>query len=213
MDRQGSTVTAEGGVSALFAKNATITALGGDVDIANEINNCIIFAAGKVLAVRGRGKIVGSTIRCGKGVEANVIGSELGVETTIFLGLERETSEEDVQKRAKLRAILQKILGILGTGAPKEILAKTPPHKSEAVTRLLQTRIKAEKELKIVEAKLQQAREKMRQAMKARVKVHKTIYPGTIIHCFGTTLRITNPTNFSQFYYDPGEARIVTASL
>ncbi|THB68234.1 MAG: DUF342 domain-containing protein [Desulfovibrio sp.] len=213
MDRQGATIKAQGGVSALFAKNATITSVEGDVDIAHEINNCIVFAAGHVLANRGRGKIVGSTIRCGKGVEANEIGSELGVETTIFLGLEREIAHQDVEKRQKLQAILQKILGVLGTGDPRAILEKAPPEKKRAVADLLKARLKAEKELKGVEERLQEERDRIRETMKARVKVHKTIYPGAIIHCFGTTLRFEQPQNYSQFYFDTSENKIVCASL
>ena len=128
MDKGGK-ITSKGGVSALFAKNATIQAQ-GDVNIAHEINNCIVFAGRKVLATRGRGKIIGSTIRCGKGLEANELGSSLGIETNIFLGIERKSLEKELTKKKELQAVLHKIYAVLGTGSPKAILCNAPAEKT-----------------------------------------------------------------------------------
>lgn len=212
MDRSGGKVAAKGGVSALFAKNATIVA-GGDVNIAHEVSNCIVFAGNKVIAVKGRGKIIGSTVRAGKGVEANEIGTELGVETTIFLGVERRSFSEELANKRKLQDVLHRIYGSLGTDDPRAILARTPPDKRQAVTSLLKARVRAEKMIKDIEDSLEQERERIRRAVQARVKVRKVIHPGTIINCFGSTLKITEPVQNCQLYYDPKEQKVVVAPL
>ncbi len=211
MDKGGK-ISSKGGVSALFAKNATIESY-GDVNIAHEINNCIVFAARKVIATRGRGKIIGSTIRCGKGLEANELGSSLGVETHIFLGIERKSLEKESAKKKELHAVLHKIYAVLGTGNPKVILSNAPKEKRAAVASLLKTRLQAEQGLKEIEKRFEAERMRMRRAYNARIKVYKTIYPGTIFNCFGASFRVAESVSYSQVYYDPVVDKIVISSL
>ncbi len=211
MDKTGR-IAALGGVSALFATNATIQAM-GDVNIAHEINNCIVFARRYVFATKGRGKIIGSTIRCGQGLEANEIGSSLGVQTSIFLGIERKVEEKGPAKKKELEQILQKIYTVLGTGDPRVILKQAQPDKRQAVASLLKARLKAEQKLKDLEQELIREREQQRQTMKARIKVHKIAHPGTIINCFGKVLKVTEPILHSQIYLDPDVGNIVVTPL
>ncbi len=211
MDKGGK-ISSKGGVSALFAKNAVIESH-GDVNIAHEINNCIVFASRKVIVTRGRGKIIGSTIRCGKGLEANELGSSLGVETNIFLGIERKSFEKEMAKKKELQAVLHKIYGVLGTGHPKAIWANAPPDKRTAIASLLKTRLQAEQGLKELEKRFEAERVRMRKAYNARIKVYKTIFPGTIFNCFGASFRVAEPVSYSQVYYDPIVDKIVISSL
>lgn len=212
MQESGS-ITAKGGVSALYAKNATIKAQ-GDVNIAHEMQNCIVFAGRSVVATKGRGKIIGCTIRCGENVEANELGSELGVETTVFLGVEQRSFEVELKQKKEMKAILQKIYSTLGSADPRKILTNTPPEKRPAVASLLKARLKAEQKIKKIEENIAEERAKIRRAtLRAKVKVYKTIHPGVIINCFGSVLKITDPTPFSQIYYDPGTERLVVGTL
>ncbi|GFM37560.1 DUF342 domain-containing protein [Desulfovibrio psychrotolerans] len=210
MDREGR-ITAQGGVSAMFAKGATVEAQ-GDVNIAHEMINCVIFAGQNVVATKGRGKIVGSTVRCGGSVIANEIGSELGVPTTIFLGLEAETTDYS-QRRRELKALLQKIYGSLGTGDPRTILVNTPPGKREAVAQVLKLRLSAEKELREIDACILCERAEQRKAMQSKLKAQRVIYPGTVVHAYGAIFRVTAPLERSQLVYDPDEQKIVVMSL
>jgi len=212
MDPKGGKVTAKGGISALYAKNATIV-VGGDLNISHELANCIVFAGNKVNVVKGRGKIIGSTVRAGKGVVANEIGSDLGVETTIFLGIERRSFSEELEQKRKMQSVLQRIYGSLGTDSPKAILERAPREKRPAVASLLKARVRAEKRIREIEEELEKERQRVRQAVKARVRVRKVIYPGTIINCFGVTLKITEPVSNSQVFYDPKEQKVVVASM
>lgn len=212
MDPKGGKVTAKGGISALYAKNATIVA-GGDLNIAHELANCIVFAGNKVNVLKGRGKIIGSTVRAGKGVVANEIGSDLGVETTIFLGIERRSFSEELEQKRKMQSVLQRIYGSLGTDSPKAILERAPKDKRPAVASLLKARVRAENKIKEIEEQLEKERQRVRQAVKAKVRVRKTIHPGTIINCFGVSLKITEPVSNSQVFYDPREQKVVVVSM
>ena len=211
MDRGGK-ITAQGGISAMFAKGATIEAQ-GDVNIAHETTNCIIFAKQNMVATKGRGVIVGSTVRCGGTIIANEVGSDLGVTTSIFLGLHHESNIDYSQRKRELNTLLQKVYGSLGAGDPRVILANTPKERREAVAKLLRLRLSAEKEMQVIAEEIVREKEAKKQAQKAKLKVLKTIYPGTIINCYGIVHKITKPMDNSQFYYNAEEQRIVVASL
>ncbi|UZP67854.1 FapA family protein [Desulfovibrio mangrovi] len=210
MDK-GGRIIAQGGVSAMFAKGATIEAQ-GDVNIAHEMSNCIVFAGQNVIATKGRGKIIGSTVRCGGSIIANEVGSDLGVATTIFLGIEQETTDYSERKR-ELNALLQKVYATLGTGDPRTILVNTPPPKRETVAQLLKMRLGAEKELRDIESNIQQERMAMKQSIQSKLKVTRTIYPGTVIHSYGQVFKVNTPIEHSKIFYDPDEQRIIVLSL
>lgn len=211
MDKGGQ-VQARGNLSVAFAKNAVISAE-GDVSIANEANNCVIYARGKVVALSGKGKIVGGAVRCGEGLYVNELGSELGVETAVHLGLERETNQEALTRKKQLKATLQKIYGVLGSGNPKEILTNAPPAKRKAVAELLKTRLGAEAELKEVEDQLELERRMMRDASAAVIKVKGAIHPGVVINCFGVTMPITSAVSYSKIWFDMNREQLVIGSL
>jgi len=205
-------ITAKGGVSALYAQNATIVAH-GDVNIKNEIANCIIFSAQRVIATRGLGRIIGSTIRCSKGVEANEIGSSFGVQTTILLGIERRSIEPEISQRKELQSIVQKILGVIGAGDPKTIIANAQPSKRPAVASMLKAQIRAQQKIKEIEAKIALERKRVMEVSKARIRVHKTIHPGTNIQCLGSTFLIQEPLHRCQISYDPMKEEFVVSPL
>lgn len=211
MEREGH-ILAEGGVSALHAKNAVITAQ-GSVVIAHEATNCTIYAGQKVIATKGRGKIVGGIIRAAQGIEANEIGSELGVETAIFLGQEVRTDPELIQRKSHLEKMLQKIYAAIGTADPKTILMQALPEKRVAIAEILKKRLACEQGIRDIEAKIQAQRISMRESTRAKVKVMKTVWPGTVINCFGAAHVVKEPTQYSQFYYDHEQGRIVVGSL
>ncbi len=210
MDRGGRIVT-DGSISAMFAKGATIEAQ-GSVCIAHEMSNCIVYAGSDIVVTKGRGKIVGSTIRCGGSIIANEIGSDLGVATTIFLGLEQETTDFS-QRKKELNALLQKVYASLGTGDPRSILQGTPAAKKQTVAQLLKMRLGAERELREIEEEIRKERDAMRQAITSRLKVNRVIHPGTVIHSYGLMYRVMTPLEYSTIYYSPEEERIVVGSL
>ena len=211
MDKGGK-IVAGGGVSAMYASNAIIEAA-GDVNIANEVTNCTIMARRQMIARRGRGKIIGGVIRAGEGVVANELGSELGVETTILVGLAGKDRAIDSTQRKALQAGLQKIYAVVGSGDPRTILTQAAPEKRQAVAELLKKRIQMEKELKELEAKEAQARDITALAENAKVRVFQVVHPGTVFNFFGKAFKVDKPIPRSTIFYSPGENKIVLGKL
>lgn len=206
---QGGYVEAGGGISALYAQNAVLRAR-GDVNIAHEINNCEVTAGKNVIATRGRGKIVGGILRCGEAVLAKEIGSPAGVETQIFLGMDR-TAETYTARKKELEGILQKINNSLGAGDIKSILEKTPPHKRQIVAEVIKTRARCEQELREIDQKIREEREKLRTSENLRVKAQGTIHPDVVIHCFKSRYKVDEALTSPTIYFDAQQHRLVLA--
>ena len=206
---QGGLVEAGGGISAGYAQNAVLQAQ-GDVNIAHEINNCKIFAARGVIATRGRGKIIGGVLHCGEGVLAKEIGSPLGVETVIHLGVDRKT-EVNLARKAELEETLQKIYSSLGSGDIKTILGNAPQEKRQIVAEVLKARVRCEQELREIENMIRREREDLRSNVNLRVKALVMIHPDVVIHCFKARFKIVEPISNATIYYDAQQRRLVSA--
>lgn len=199
---EGAAIEVKGDVYAHFAQNAHIHA-GGTVEIDNDITNCEIIAGAKVIAVHGKGRIQGGTIRAVEGVEANEIGSDLNVTTTIILGEEHHEHSGVMAKMRALEETVRKIDRVFGTGDIRAILTRTPPAKRPAVAKLLKARLSAREQLTALEAKLAELEEEKKKRSKARLKVRKTIHPGTVVVISGCKMNVEHAINASQLYYDP----------
>jgi len=206
---QGGRVEAGGGISALYAQNAVLLAQ-GDVNIAHEINNCKVTAKRNIIATRGRGKIIGGILRCGEGVLAKEIGSPVGVETIILLGVDRKT-EVNLARKNELNETLQKIYASLGTGDIKETLEKAPPGKRQIVAEVLKARIRCEQELRDIENQILQEREDLRSDVNIRVKALNIIHPDVVIHCFNTQFKVTTSLSSPTIFYDAQQKKLLLA--
>ncbi len=206
---QGGHVEAGGGISALYAQNATLRAQ-GDVDVAHEINSCSVYAGRGVIATRGRGKIIGGLLRCGEGVVAKEIGSPLGVETTIYLGVNQKT-EVNLARKKELEKTLQKIYTSLGTGEIRAILENAPPEKRQIVAEVLKARIRCEQELRDIENAIVQEREDLQATSNLRIKALQMIHPDVVIHCFKSRFKVAESLPGATIYYDVQERKLVVA--
>ncbi len=203
---------AGGNVYAHYAQNAKIEA-GGDVVIENDLTNCEVLARGRVVATRGKGKIQGGTIRCGRGVEANEIGSDLGVMTAIIIGLESEKHTGLSKEQEKLEAMIHKIDLVLGTGDAREILVRTPKPKRQAVAKLLKARIGARERLAEIDVIFAEERKQRKEQARARVKVVRAIHPGVKLEIAGCQYEVEHALSACQFYFDSKEDKIQIAPL
>lgn len=206
-------IKAKGNISATFAKGAKLESQ-ADIIIAHELSNCTVFARNNVEVIKGRGRIMGSTIQAGGNILANELGSDLGVPTTIILGLETESqSPERAARRKELKALITRIDTGLGGQDPRALLERTPPEKRPAVASILKTRIAAQQELAQIEQQIEQEKEAAKKLPQPKLKVFKTIHPGTTIKSGHLNLQVTETTAYSQIYYNPEAGEIVIASL
>jgi hypothetical protein len=209
MQQQGS-IQAGGSISAMYAQNASLRAC-NEVNIAHEISNCSVFAGQKVVATQGRGKIIGGVLRCGREVQAREIGSPMGVETIILLGVNRSMDKSLARKR-ELKQTLEKIYASLGKGDVRDILEKFPQEKRCAVAQILQTRLTCERELQKIRAHIAQEREEQRDMFeKVRVKALAVMHPDVTIKCFKGYFRSTKTLQAPTIVYDLAQDQLVLA--
>jgi hypothetical protein len=209
MQQQGS-IQAEGNISAMYAQNASLRA-GNEVNIAHEINNCSVFARQKVVATRGRGKIVGGVVRCGQEVLAREIGSPMGVKTVILLGVNRSI-EKSLARKRELKQTLEKIYASLGKGNVRDILEKFPQEKRQDVAQILKTRLACERELQEIRARIAQEREDQRDMFeKVRVKALAVMHPDVTIKCFKGYFKTTETLQAPTIVYDLAQGQLVLA--
>ncbi|NCC26258.1 MAG: DUF342 domain-containing protein, partial [Deltaproteobacteria bacterium] len=198
-----------GRISAMYAQNAIMHAH-GDVEIAHEINNCTIFTGGKVVATQGRGKVVGGVLNCNEGVMAKEIGSPIGVETFIFLAVDRK-AEANLATKKQLEENLKKIYAVVGAGDIKTALEKSPPDKREAVAKVLKARLQCEQELREVEAEIERDREARLTPLNIKVKATVGIHPDVVITCFKAQFRSTTFMSSPTIVYSVAERKLVVA--
>ena len=210
--RTGGCIKAGGSVVADVAENATIDAE-GNVLINNDITNCNVLAHGKVIATKGKGRIQGGTVRCCGGVEANEIGSPLGVLTRVTVGLESEAHAGLVAELDELQRTVRTVDTALGTGDPAEILQRTAVSEREKVAETLKTRIAARERIEEIEAMLEEQRELLKRSCASRIKVTGVVHPGAVLTIAGRSLEVLERICTSQAFYDPETDSICVAPL
>ena len=198
----GGLVESDGQIIANYAANARIKA-GGDVFIANEIQNSSIQTKGMLYATSGKGTIQGGLILTRKGMEVNEVGSELGVTTTVSVFIETNADEELRQERAKVTEAIKKIDCALGTDSATDILARTPPEKRPAMVEVLMHKVTLINRRKVLSEEINKLLIKRQEEMEnVSIKVLKLVHPGTIVR-FGTmSMEIDRRMEASTFYWD-----------
>jgi hypothetical protein len=205
-------IEAGGSILAHFAENAILHAK-GDIVIDNDLSNCDVDAGAWVRALSGKGVIMGGTIRAGEGIEANQIGSDLGVPTQVLLGRNPPGHAEFLQEKERLEATMAKINRFFGRETPRAVLERTPKEKRPAVGQLLKTRIAAMNRLEEIEARLAEMAEQRRRAAKAELIVHGTLHPGTTIRIAGETLTIRTAVSACRVLFDRSRRVLRVAPL
>ncbi len=203
-------VNAGGDVACSFAENAVLVA-GGNVEAAQHISSSDIQAGGVVRCVKGKGIIMGGSVRAAGGVEANELGTEFGVRTLIVVdpGLQVDGVQEIVAERKTLRERKSKLDAALGTEQPQAILARTPEAKRAEVAKLLKVRLAVETRLAELAAALEERRETLEKIQAVRVRVRRMAHLGTEIRIAGGRMILHEPQEGPcEFFFDAEKERV-----
>lgn len=202
-------VRAKGDVSCAFGEGATVVS-GGNVEITHHLSTCDIEAKGRVICTRSKGTILGGRIKAGRGIEANEIGSDMGVKTHVTLdpGVEVGGVKKLVSERMALRDQKSQLDAVLGTESPKAVLVRTPPAKRAQIAELLKKRIAVISRLDEIEKALEERRVVLERLKGMKVKIHRAVHPGTVITIADKKMTLHEPEGPCEFYYD-GEAEKV----
>jgi uncharacterized protein (DUF342 family) len=178
-------VQAGGNITARFFESARVHA-DGDIFVHDDILRSTVSANGSIIVTKGKGRIRGGSVEAAKGVEANEIGSDAGVKTSVSVGTDSKTRklladakkqlEDFKRKKAKTDKLLARFV--------KKYKSKTLP---EEITRRLEKLVKFRREVVHNETMMAKYRQKLAQEISEKeaepveVKVNKAVYCGTTI--------------------------------
>jgi uncharacterized protein len=189
----GGSIQAGGNIFARFFENARIHA-NGDIIVHDDILRSTVSANGRIYATKGKGRIRGGSVEAGKGVEANEIGSDAGIETSVSVGMDLKTrklladSIKQLQHFERERAKMDKILVRFAKKYKQKSLSVDINHK-------LKRLVKHRREVVRKETMLNKYRRELAQKISkdgadpVSVTVIKTVYSGTKIVIGGYVYR------------------------
>jgi hypothetical protein len=167
-------IKATGTIHARFIQNATIEA-GGDVAVEHGIDQCHIKTRGAVVT---HGRIVGGEIMALCGIEAQQIGTDAYVKTTLIAGEDYTLKEKIVQKEQELEQHRDRLQKISEKVTPlKEKIQALPPKAREAITLLLQEAGRLSEVVHEFEEEIERLRQESKGLAKKEVTVQKVIMP------------------------------------
>jgi len=195
-------IRARGKVQAKFTQNARIEA-GGDVIIASGIMHSQITCGGSVIAVGGKGSIVGGTVHCQGNVEAKEIGSETYIPTRIVIGGAGGLLQELQAEAAQLGELQRSLEVAVGQQREPEKLKRLSSRQQQILLDKLQQLSSVQQRLVLLNAEIEKAELQMKEHKSSLVIVHKIIHPGVTLSLGGCIQVIQQTMKASQFFYDP----------
>ena len=207
-------ISARGNVSARYCVNQHIVCQ-GDVNIGEYFMHSKVLAGGKLIVTEKKGLIVGGEYCALKGVEANILGNENFVHTSIIAGVDRETGNKIKEARTRLwknAEHLKEINKILNKYSRRRLVKKPlPPDRLELIDTLnkiknkkLEIATKLGKELKELESADNICEE-------ATIKAYNVIYPGVAITLCNRHVKVEDPLKSVAYRYS--ENGVVMESL
>ncbi len=212
-------IEAGGCVTAAFTHNAQVQA-GGDVTVALSIvgskanKGSRVTSGGFLRVTDPKGRIMGGTVICAKGLEVFDAGSERGMDTILVLSHETPEIAALIKEMHELKALRQRTVFVLGEGDGATALARLFAERREEAEELLARREGMESRLKQIQRSLAElAQEHLERIATARIVIRGTAYPGVAIKMGGRSLYVQQPLEHCVFSWDAQNKDIVTGTL
>lgn len=202
---------AEGNIVTKFIENATVKA-GGNITTEAVLHSTVM--AGDAVLITGRkGFVTGGKVSAYTRVEAKTIGSTMGAETMISVGIKPEEKEraQQCQKEmsrlqkeiTRLEPVVKKNLGLLKSGA------KTPPDKLRQMNSLIVQYRAYKRQYAENETELFNLYEKEEMCRDPRVCVNGKIYPGVKIVISECMYIVKETIQYCQFRKQGADVKMI----
>ena len=184
---------ADGNIVSKYIENTKANA-GGYIETSSIIHS-IVSAKGDIVCNDKKGFITGGIVRSGGKVEAQTIGSTLGADTRIEVGMDPEKKErynfldKEIQRinaeNAKLKPVHKNYKNQIDSGVQLD------PKNAEYYIKIDQTIRENEETLEQTRKEFAELRQLMENSKTSRIIVSKDIFPGVTLVCsdVSTTLR------------------------
>lgn len=195
-------LVAGGNITARFIEHSEIEAK--DSITSDYIVHCNV-VAGEAITMQGKwGRILGGTVRAGKVITANTVGSPSNELTVIMLGASptaRVRYAELIESKAQIRAQLDKINSVAKVFSVQEV----SPERQEMRDKLIAAKEQLENQFEEVNNEIELLNELLSKNSGARLHVLKTIYPNVKMTIDTSLTTIKNPVDFATFRSHEGE--------
>ena len=199
----------KGDLIAKYIENTKINT-GGNVE-AECILHSIVYAKKKIMIKGKKGLIVGGIVKAGEEIDAQIIGSSMGTQTKIEVGIDPNLKEKYDQAHEKLKEIMKNLQNLKQT---IEILNKMnkneplPASKKDMLVRSVKTyEVMKDQQLHYQE-EIQTMSQQMENATKGKVHVSKTIHPGVKITIHNAVKHVYDDLAMCTLYYKEGDVVI-----
>jgi len=171
-----------------YVYRQTINAV-GDIEIIEESTQAKLSADGIIRINRGKGILVGGTVRAGKGIEAKIIGNEQNTKTEILLG-GRTDLRKQIETLQKSHSMYETKLNEIADQMSKLMVRKKKMGlnlKDEEKFRILdKLSADIERSLSVATAEIQEQENDLEELKKtAYVDICQKIFPGVSIKIAG----------------------------
>lgn len=201
---------AGGSVVAKFVENATIEA--GTFVEANSIMHSRVSARTQVTVDGKRGFIAGGSVRATEKVDCKLLGSAMGADTLIEVGVDPQQKMRYVELQREMAEMSKKYAQIQTTltGAAAKIKSgvKLPPEQMQYVRSLMQLSQQLQGQIDAGNAEFEELDEMLAHRAEACVCVRDTAYAGTKIVIGEDSLTLKGNVKYSKFVDEHGEIKI-----
>ena len=179
-----------------FCENSNITAE-GNVESSSFVGG-EVFASEKILALSGKGVLVGGKYTALNGVEASVIGSENYTKTLVTLGNNAVLSEEREKLEKENQSLEDQVdqLGkILITLHEYTKSGKLSPERERMQTDARRSRIRLQNQVRANNRRIAEIEEMLQLTQNLSVTVKRILYPGVTLRINSSVLKVSAVEN------------------
>lgn len=204
-------LSASGNIISKFIENATVTS-GGYVHT-EAILHSKVSAKGDIEVTGRKGFITGGVVRAGNMISAKMIGSSMGADTLIEVGVDPELKEKANELRktiAELQKSLATIQPVLNAMSQKLAAGeKLPYEQAQYAQKLVETCKLQKTQLAESEKTLEELDSVMDTETAAQIRVGNEVYPGTKITISDVSLYVHDSFKHCRFIKSQGDVKMV----
>lgn len=213
MNGMGKGVLKAGGkIITKFVENATIEA-GASVE-ADSIMHSKVSAKTEITVDGRKGFIAGGVVRATKKISCKVLGSQMGADTVVEVGIDPTQKARFVQLQKEMRELQQKNVSIKttvsGAAAKMKEGVKLSPEQMQYVQSLMQAGKQIEQQLMDYDDELASLEDLMNTNDEATIMVRDTAFAGTRIVIGEDSVTLKGDTKFCRFKRIGAEIKAVS---
>ncbi len=195
-------LTCGGNMVAKFLESAAAVVVGGDLET-DSILHSKVEARGQVIATGKNGLIIGGDVRSTILVSAKNVGNEMGTATVVGVGVDPtdkrrvEVLKKEIMELHDSKTKLSQIIANLRK--KQEVQGKLDPERLDMLQKSTRNLILTEHEMNTKRKEFDELNKLVSENDNARIKISRTIYPGTKLVFGDTYMFLKNKYDYCQF--------------